>query len=175
VSRPLIESAALIPVYRDPQGEVRVVLIRRGEGGVHGGHLAFPGGKRDPQDASFSVTAVREAWEEIGLPATDVVVLAELPHIDTRTSGFRIHPVLARIRRPPAWLPCKREVAEVVEPRVVDLARAEAHVAQVDETLSAIEVPRVPFYRVGIDQLWGASYRIFHPLLPRLLAGEWAI
>src|SRR5688500_13126070 len=62
---PLIEPAALIPVYRDRDGHVRLVLIRRGEGGVHGGHLAFPGGKRDPDDASMQDTAVREAEEEI--------------------------------------------------------------------------------------------------------------
>jgi 8-oxo-dGTP pyrophosphatase MutT (NUDIX family) len=174
-SKPLVESAALIPIYRDAAGDLRVVLIRRGAGGVHGGHLAFPGGKRDHEDASFAATAVREAWEEIGLPPADTEVLAELPHIDTRTSGFRIYPILARIRRPTAWVPCEREVAEIVEPRIVDLARAEAHVTAVTYAVSANDAPRVPFYRVGAHQLWGASYRIFHPLLPRLMAGEWPV
>src|SRR5512145_119484 len=93
----LIESAALVPVYRDRDGHVRLVLIRRGAGGVHGGHLAFPGGKRDPDDASIQDTAVREAEEEIGLSKDEIEVLCALAPIDTRTSGFRIHPFLARI------------------------------------------------------------------------------
>ena len=33
----------------------------------------------------------------------------------------------------------------------------------------------IEFYRVGPHRLWGASYRILQPLLPRLLAGEWTL
>ena len=171
---PLIDSAALIPLYRDANGDVRLVLIRRGAGGIHGGHLAFPGGKRDPGDASLRETAVREAHEEIGLAPAAVEVLAELPSIETRTSGFRIHPFLARIIRPAGWQPCVREVAEILEVRLSELAAEESH-RTASSSLSAAEAQRVPFYRVGPYQLWGASYRIFHPLLPRLLAGEWRI
>jgi 8-oxo-dGTP pyrophosphatase MutT (NUDIX family) len=172
---PLIESAALVPVYRDRDGRVRLVLIRRGAGGVHGGHLAFPGGKRDPDDASMQDTAVREAEEEIGLSKDEIEVICALPPIDTRTSGFRIHPFLARIMRPAVWRPCEREVAEVIEVGLQDLAAEGSHCPAAVAALSPLEVQRVPFYRVGAFQLWGASYRILHPLLPRLLAGEWPI
>jgi 8-oxo-dGTP pyrophosphatase MutT (NUDIX family) len=168
--RPRTPSATLLPMYRDPDGEVRLVLIRRAEGGAHGGHLALVGGKHDPHDASMLDTALREAWEEIGLPRHLVEVLAALPPIDTRTSGFTIHPFLARIRRPDAWQRCEREVAEILEVRLSDLAAAHC-----EQASSAPEAQRVPFYRVGPYQLWGATYRILHPLLPRLLAGEWSI
>lgn len=172
---PRIESAALVPVYRDTNGDLRMVMIRRGEGGIHGGHLAFPGGKRDPDDESLLHTAVREAEEEIGLPADAIAILAELPPIDTRTTNFRIHPFLARITRPISWRPCAREVAEVLEVRLQDLAAAGAHHPISTPMLAALEAQRVPFYRVGSDQLWGASYRIVHSLLPRLAAGEWEV
>ncbi len=169
----LIDSAALIPVCRDAQGAARVILIRRGAGGIHGGHLAFPGGKRDPGDASLRDTAVREAHEEIGLPPDAIELLADLPPIETRTSGFRIHPFLARVIRPVQLAPCAREVAGILEVRLSDLAAA--HQPSVTQSMSSLEAQRVPFYRVGDEQLWGASYRIFHPLLPRLVAGEWRI
>jgi 8-oxo-dGTP pyrophosphatase MutT (NUDIX family) len=171
----LIESAALVPVYRHADGRVHLVLIRRGEGGVHGGHLAFPGGKRDACDASMLDTAVREAEEEIGLPRDAVEVLSALPPIDTRTSGFRIHPFLARIVRPANWRPCAREVAEVIEVALQDLAADASHCSAAAPSLSALEAQRVPFYRVGPFHLWGATYRIVQPLLPRLLAEEWTI
>lgn len=171
----LIDAAALLPLYRDAEGEVRLVLIRRTEGGVHGGHLAFAGGKRDPEDLSMQDAALREAWEEIGLPRERVEVVAVLPPIETRTSGYRIHPFLGRITGSVTWRPSAREVEEVVEVRLSDLAAAGAHCAIADAALSPLQAQRVPFYRIGRFELWGASYRILHPLLPRLLAGEWQI
>jgi 8-oxo-dGTP pyrophosphatase MutT (NUDIX family) len=62
----------------------------------HSGQVAFPGGKMDPGDASPAATALREAWEEVGLPAGHGEVLGYLEPYLTRT-GFRIIPVIARV------------------------------------------------------------------------------
>ena len=62
----------------------------------HSGQVAFPGGKMDPGDASPAATALREAWEEVGLPGGNVEVLGYLDPYLTRT-GFRIIPVIARV------------------------------------------------------------------------------
>lgn len=40
--------------------------------------MCFPGGKRDPSDRDDVDTALREAEEEIGLPAEDVEVVCRL-------------------------------------------------------------------------------------------------
>src|SRR5437016_866096 len=106
--RRLIDAAVLVPVYRDHAGVVRVVLVRRAEGGPHGGEIAFPGGKLDPDDGSLRDAALREAREEIGLPPGAAHVLAELSAFETRVSGFRIHPFLARIVPPETWRPAER-------------------------------------------------------------------
>lgn len=45
----MIDAALVIPVYRSRDGELRIVMILRQPGGVHGGQVAFPGGKRDPE------------------------------------------------------------------------------------------------------------------------------
>jgi 8-oxo-dGTP pyrophosphatase MutT (NUDIX family) len=170
-----VEAAALVPVYRDGEGEMRLVLVHRAEGGIHGGQLALPGGKRDAQDASMLDTALREAWEEIGLARERIQVLAELPPAETRTTGFRILPFLARIVRPAQWRPDAREVAEIIEVKLSELARPGAHAEEVVQ-LPGWPAPRsTPFYRVGPHRLWGVTYRIVDPLLPRLLAGEWNI
>jgi 8-oxo-dGTP pyrophosphatase MutT (NUDIX family) len=166
----LVDAAVLVPVFRDEAGEVRVVLIVRTEGGVHGGQVAFPGGRSDPTDATALDTALREAEEEIGLTRDRVHVLDALPVLETRSTGFRVAPFLARVEPPPAWTPSTREVAEVIEARVADLTAPQAR-GEVEMRFAGVPEPqRVRFLRVGEARLWGVSYRILEPILPRLLA-----
>jgi 8-oxo-dGTP pyrophosphatase MutT (NUDIX family) len=173
--QPVVEAGALVALYRGTDGDVRLVLVRRGEGGLHGGQLAFPGGKRDPQDRSMLDTALREAWEEIGIARERIEILAHLPAADTMISGFRVFPFLARIAPPGAWRLNQREIAEVIEVKLGHLARPEAHGEELRQLPSWPQPRRISLYRVGPHQLWGVSYRILQPLLPRLLAGEWEI
>ena len=171
--RELIDAAVLVPVYRDAAGELRVILVRRTAGGPHGGQIAFPGGKLDASDGSLRDAALREAREEIGLPPASVTVLAELDPLETRATGFRIHPFLARVERPAAWRVAEREVAEVLEPSVADLADPANRDAAMERFPQWPEPVRVEFVRVGAHRLWGATHRILTPLLPKLLDGVW--
>jgi len=171
---PRVEAAVLAPVYRDVRGDLRIVLVRRTAGGVHGGQIALPGGRRDPGDASALDTALREAWEEIGLPAGNVEVLAALPVVETRSTGYRITPFLGRIVPPAAWAPAEAEVAEVLEVRLADLARPEARGESLEQPPGWPEPMKIEFWTVGPHRLWGLTYRILRPLLPRLLSGEWS-
>ena len=164
----------LVPVFRDPAGRAGVVLVRRAEGGLHSGQLAFPGGMREPGEATLE-TALRESEEEIGLPRAAVQILSELPAIDTFTTGFRITPWLGRIERPARWLPAPDEVAEVIEVALDELTAPEARGESVEQFPTWDRPHRIEFYRIGSHRLWGASYRILEPLLPRLIAGEWDI
>jgi 8-oxo-dGTP pyrophosphatase MutT (NUDIX family) len=170
-----VDAAVLVPVYRSADGELRLVLVRRSEGGVHGGHLAFPGGKRDERDKSIRETALREAWEEIGIAAETVDVIAELPIVDARTTGYRVYPFLGRLLNPGQWRRSEREIAEIIDVSLGDLARPDAHDAAMERFSDWPQPREVPFYHVGSHRLWGLSYRILHPLLPRLLGGEWRV
>ena len=170
-----VESAVLVPLFRDAEDVLRVVIVRRGAGGLHGGQLAFPGGKREPADASLLDTALRETREEIGLAPASVVVLEALPVLRTHSTGLSIAPFLARIARPPAWTPDPHEIAEVLEPALEELARPESHGEGLERFGDWREPRRIEFYRVGAHRLWGATYRILRPLVPRLLAGDWPV
>jgi 8-oxo-dGTP pyrophosphatase MutT (NUDIX family) len=169
------EAAVLVPVYRRPDGELVVVLVRRVQSGVHGGQLALPGGQRDPGDAGLAATALREAEEELGLAADQVELLAALPVVETRTTGFRVAPFLARLAGPVSWRRQEGEVAEVVELWVAELARPEARAEEVRAFPTWPAPRRVRLWRVGGYEVWGVTYRILEPLVPRLLAGEWRL
>ena len=170
-----VESAVLVPVYRDAEGLLQVVLVVRAEHGVHGGQIALPGGVRNVADAGLRETALREAEEEIGLPSASVEVIDELPAVLVPT-GFRITPFLARLlTEPPVWRPQDGEIAEVLTVSVADLAREDLR----GEELWARPLWPAPmtvrFVRLGPHKLWGATYRILEPIVPRLLAGDWPI
>jgi 8-oxo-dGTP pyrophosphatase MutT (NUDIX family) len=173
--RPPIESAVLVPLYRDDDGEVRIVLVRRVDRGPHGGQLAFPGGKPSAGDRTLLDTALRETHEEIGLARDAVELLERLGPIDTLTTGFVITPFLARIERPGEWKRAEDEIAEILEVPLRHFADPAVHVGEMRRFDELPDPVWVPFYRIDDYELWGATYRILHPLLPRLLAEEWAI
>lgn len=157
----LIDSAVLAPVYRDPQAHLRLVFIRRSPGGVHGGQIAFPGGRREPQDADLLATALREAEEEVGLDPRTVEILTALPVIDTLATGFRVAPFLGRLNgAPPAWRRQETEIDEILEVRVDDLFRPEVHGVEQWQLPGWPEPRKIPFYRIGAYKLWGATYKI---------------
>lgn len=171
-----VESAVLAPVYRDEDGDVHLVLIVRQPGGAHGGQVALPGGKREREDRDLQETALREAEEEIGLRRQQVRILATLPIVETMTTGFRIAPFLGQVESPlPSWKLQRNEVAAVLDVLLSDMARPEAHGEQEWHFFGWTEPRVAPYYQVGEHKLWGATYRIVHPLLPRLLAEEWNI
>jgi 8-oxo-dGTP pyrophosphatase MutT (NUDIX family) len=170
----MIDAAVLIPVYRANDGELHIVMVLRNPGGVHGGQIAFPGGKGDPQDETMLDTALREVGEELGLIVTSNDVLAELPMEHTRTTGYRVFPFLARITVPDRWQIAEREIAEILDVKLSDLTRADSH----DKMVGLFpwhKSEEIPFYRIGEHRLWGLSYRILRPVIPRLVAGEWNV
>jgi len=157
----LVDSAVLAPIYRDPRGRLRLVFIRRGPHGIHGGQIAFPGGRREPEDPDLLATALREAEEEVGLEPERVEILAALPVIETMATGFRVAPFLGRLNgAPPTWRRQETEIDEILEVPLEDLTRPDAHAVEYWQ-LPGWPAPReIPFYRIGPYKLWGATYRI---------------
>ena len=157
----LIDSAVLAPIYRDPRDDLRLVFIRRSPHGIHGGQIAFPGGRREPEDADLLATALREAQEEVGLDPSRVDILTELPVIETMATGFRVAPFLGRLNgAPPTWRRQETEIAEILEVRLDDLFRPEAHAVEQWQLPGWTQARDIPFYWIGPYKLWGATYRI---------------
>jgi 8-oxo-dGTP pyrophosphatase MutT (NUDIX family) len=113
VMAPPRAAAVLVPIVLRP--ELTVLLTQRAEDmPSHPGQISFPGGKVEAFDASPLACALREAREEIGLPAGFVEPLGYLDSYRTGT-GFQITPVVALVRPGFPSLIDEREVLEVFE------------------------------------------------------------
>ncbi len=154
---------------------VHVLFTERAAGlRDHSGQVSFPGGKREPDDRSATVTALREAEEELGLAPATVDVLGRLDELVTITS-FRVTPVVGLVRAPPAaWRP-SGEVALVFEVPLDELARPEVFAlvpvpAGADMVFDR-PVPEsarereIHTYRPGERFIWGATGRMVSEFL----------
>jgi 8-oxo-dGTP pyrophosphatase MutT (NUDIX family) len=165
----------LAPVFRDDDGELRLVLIVRTEHGHHGGQLAFPGGRYDEGDESLLDTALREAEEEIGLRPADVEILGELPAVRSGPTNLDVHGFLGRVPPRVKWHINPHEVVDVLVPAVAELwdPRLRRELLFTSARLpDGLLVDGIP---VGDRVLWGMTLRLLDDLVPRLLAGEWEV
>lgn len=95
--QPTREASVLVPLVKREQG-LQVLLTQRTDHlHDHAGQISFPGGRRDPQDVDAVSTALREAQEEIGLPAGHVEVIGALP-VYTTVTHYRVTPVVGLVR-----------------------------------------------------------------------------
>jgi 8-oxo-dGTP pyrophosphatase MutT (NUDIX family) len=155
----------LAPLYLAADGEPYVVLTRRrADLRRHAGEIAFPGGRRDPEDSELRDTALREAQEEIGLDRADVEVLGELPAISTFVTGYLIHPFVGLIPAGRSWRPSPREVDTVLELPLGALRESRTR-ARVERRGFSFETDA---YVLAEHFIWGATARILDALYERL-------
>lgn len=140
-----------------------VLLIKRAqhEGDPWSGHMALPGGRRDPSDASLLDTARRETREETGLALDAALRLGRLEEVSpqsTRLPDLTIFPFVFGV---PAGSDARVASREVEAVHWVDLETLRA-----PGTRCSVEVDlvggarRFPGLRVGEDVVWGLTYRI---------------
>ena len=158
-------AAVLIGLVERDDG-LHIILTQRASAlRVHSGQIAFPGGKMDPEDASPAATALREVFEEIGIPAERIEVLGYLGAYLTRT-GFRIVPVIARVRPP---FDLVLNPAEVVDTFEVPFAFL---MSEANHQLREREWKGLPrrFYAMpyGDRNIWGITAGILRNLYERL-------
>ncbi len=111
------KAAVLVPlVMRGANQDEPCVLLteRTAHLSTHSGQIAFPGGRTDDTDADAAATAMREAHEEVGLDASYIEVIGELPIYITGTS-FIITPVVALVHPGFDLRPNPYEVADAFE------------------------------------------------------------
>jgi 8-oxo-dGTP pyrophosphatase MutT (NUDIX family) len=158
------DAAVLVPLYLE-RGRLHAVFTKRHDDlRRHPGEISFPGGRYDEGEKDLRATALREAQEEIGLPADAVEIVGALQPTPTIVTGYAVYPFVGLIEPGRTWTPSVREVSEVLELPLADLLAGYAR-----RRLIRRGVPiRTDTYLVGEYLIWGATARILADLFDRI-------
>ena len=109
---PAVPAAVLIALVNSPRGPEIILTQRTADMRNHPAQISLPGGKIEPGDSGPAAAALREAWEEVGLPPGRVDILGCLP-LHRTVSDYCVHPFVGWVEPPVSLVPDEREVADV--------------------------------------------------------------
>lgn len=108
----LTPASVLIPLYQDGREWFILLTLRTDRVENHKGQVSFPGGAADKTDKTPVDTALRETFEETGIPPQKVKILGQMPPL-VSASGFLIYPVIGKIDWPVALTLAENEVKRI--------------------------------------------------------------
>lgn len=165
--------AAVAIVVRDCVHGPQVLLIRRAEhpGDAWSGHMAFPGGREEPEDENPLATAIRETLEELALDLRQagrlLGQLAPLPAVARgRPVGMTIVPFVFELTTD-AELTYSEEVAEVVWVPLEPLLQGRLRTTFAVDRRGG-EFAQLPAHDVDGRIVWGLTYRMLDSLFELL-------
>ncbi|AOE87216.1 CoA pyrophosphatase [Pseudomonas sp. TCU-HL1] len=147
------EAAVLVPITRSEEPEL-VLTLRASGLSTHGGEVAFPGGRRDPEDPDLIRTALREAEEEVGLPPGLVEVIGPLSTLVSR-HGIKVTPYVGLV---PDFVQYKANDGEIDSVFSVPLEFFRDDPRQVTHRIDYLSRSwYVPSYQYGEYKIWGLT------------------
>ncbi len=163
-----VRPAAVIMALYQKQGDWFLPLTRRPTNMKdHAGQICLPGGGvekgESPADASL-----RELEEELGIPATDVELLGNMPGLNLYVSNFWVTPFVAVLPAEPKFVANPDEVADVIESPLAALIDPANHRLKQRRVGGSGEPGwsyRVPYIAVGDKRIWGATAVILGGLI----------
>jgi 8-oxo-dGTP pyrophosphatase MutT (NUDIX family) len=160
-SAPVRRAAVLVLIVDEPP---QLVLFERTlDVADHKGEICFPGGSIESGDADAVSAALREAWEELGIPSDEVEVLGCLDDVHTVKSNYVITPVIGHLETLPALIPDPAEVARPIVLAIDSVSAPDAWKMEPIDVGGAVR--EFETHRVGDARIWGATARILRSFL----------
>lgn len=149
--------AAVLMLFYPKNDQVHLVLILRPTyEGVHSGQIALPGGKVEELDDNYQTTALREAWEEVGIQPSSVEIIKELTKVYIPPSNFWVHPFFGYTKKIPDFVRQEEEVEKIIEVPIRKLLDEENVISKKLSTSYAENI-EVPSFKLNSYVVWGAT------------------
>jgi 8-oxo-dGTP pyrophosphatase MutT (NUDIX family) len=129
----------------------------------HAGQISFPGGKVEKDDASAEMTALREAWEEVGIEPSSIEVLGKLSDFYLEISRFSIQPFLAWTDQKPEFSLNYHEVDELILFPLSDFVENEIILETELQTYTGLL--NIKYFPHEDRIIWGATAMILSELI----------
>ncbi|WP_317128502.1 NUDIX hydrolase [Allotamlana fucoidanivorans] len=133
-----------------------VLILRKTYKGVHSAQVGFPGGKLEKQDKSLMETALRETYEEVGVPTDSVQIFKALSKVYIPPSNFYVYPFIGTSMHKPRFVKQEDEVEDIIE---VDLDVFLDEKALIEKKIktSYSAATNVPAFLLNGHVVWGAT------------------
>ncbi len=146
-------------------------MVRRSvsESDPWSGHMALPGGRKDPVDSSNLATAIRETYEECGLLLSPEVGLGQLAPVSPQGSTLptlRVTPFVFGVDRSATASVASHEIDAVFWVPLDELRDPRNH--------RTVQIPLIgsvrdfPAYTVAGQTIWGMTYRVVSRFLAQV-------
>ena len=174
--------AAVAMVLRGAHGGLEVLFIERArhEADPWSGHMAFPGGRVDPDDPDPRAAAERETYEEVGLEIGDARYVGRLPDLAGRgAAGEHGLVISGHVYCLEQEAPLVIDTAEVQQAfwfPLFDLQAPERHVPHTYPG-AEVEFPGILVGEPGRHVVWGLTYRFleeFFSIVGAPLPSRWS-
>lgn len=139
--------------------------------GIHSGQIALPGGKMDEEDKNEVETALREAWEEVGVRPEQVNLLGQLSPLFIPASNFLVSPIIGFSEDKPDFVAQEREVSRIIQTSVSAFYEPRTRKRKT-LTFSEKHHYDTPYFEIDKEMVWGATAMILNELLQILENGK---
>ncbi|WP_027136775.1 NUDIX hydrolase [Gaetbulibacter saemankumensis] len=151
------KAAVLALFYPNKANETHFVLIlRKTYKGVHSAQVGFPGGRVESGDTSLEEAALRETYEEVGVPKEYVHVLRQITNVYIPPSNFYVFPFIGVSRQTPEFVKQEEEVEAILEVALKHFLDDNNVITKKVRASYAYEV-EVPAFELNNQVVWGAT------------------
>ena len=156
-SKRIQDAHAAVLIAITNEAEPKILLTRRSlYMNNHAGEVSFPGGKRDPNDTSNIVVALREAFEETALNPFDVTLLGDLP-MERSKAGILVKPVVGLIPPQVSLIAQPTEIDRIFFASMRDMMYCIPSPYEVRLARQSIYFPSI---RIENEVVWGLTAKI---------------
>lgn len=150
--------AAVMALLEEKQWGWEITFIKRQAHpkDLHSGQISFPGGGLEKEDRTFAECALRETYEEIGVPPRKVEIIGSLTSLYVFASNNLVYPFVGYLKEPVTFVHDETEVERIIKVPL-DHFFVPDTIQSTELKIRGHTLKDVPYYNINGQVLWGAT------------------